>query len=290
MISYGNACDVNESDSLEYLAQDPETKIIGAYIEGVRHGRHFLRLLKQVSKTKPVIIWKAGLTQAGSRAVNSHTGSLGGEQAVWEAVFKQSGAISVRNLEELVDTIVAFLHLPSHTGQRIGVIGGGGGIGAAAADALERVGLAVPVFIPEIQQQLKAVLPPAGNSVRNPVDVGSPMMFPEMLEKVASIVGGCDYIDVLIVTQAVNYLGSHGIGVFQEDSKILVNIKEKFGKPVIVVLPELLTEVEAVGVEEERREIRDYYFKAGIPSYPTLERAARALADLVHYHERIAAL
>jgi len=141
VVSYGNACDINECDLIEYFYQDPQTEIITGYIEGVKDGPRLFRLLQEVCRKKPVILWKGGLTKGGARAVQSHTASLGGEEQVWDAVFRQTGAIRVTGLEELLDTTLAFLHLKPQAGRRVCPIGGGGGIGVAATDSCERMGL-----------------------------------------------------------------------------------------------------------------------------------------------------
>ncbi len=93
VISYGNASDLNESDFLEYLTYDPETKIIAAYIEGVRDGSRFVRVLERAARLKPVIIFKAGTTETGTRAAAAHTSSMGGSRRIWESQLKQAGAI-----------------------------------------------------------------------------------------------------------------------------------------------------------------------------------------------------
>lgn len=294
VVSYGNACDLNEADFMEYLAQDPETRIITAYIEGPRDGRRFMRLVREVSKTKPVIIWKAGLTKAGARAVSSHTGSLSGEEAAWDALFKQSGALRVKSLEELIDTTVAFLHLPPTTGRRVAVFGGGGGISVAAADACEHVGLSVPPFAAEIQEQLRQLLPPAGTSIRNPIDIGAPILPPIIIEKILEIAAGVENIDTIIATQALHYILSGKLsflfdtgGSFVQDSvQAPVKIKRRFGKPLIMVLPIGSDEVEMIDAERGRREIQTTYLNEGIPVYPTLERAARAVANVIGYYEK----
>ncbi|TRZ96802.1 MAG: hypothetical protein D4R82_00400, partial [Dehalococcoidia bacterium] len=175
IISYGNACDLNEVDLLEYLASDPETTVIAAYLEGVKEGRRFFQVAKRLLGKKPLIIWKGGLTESGKVAVNSHTGSLGGEQAVWEAFHKQTGAVMVDDAEEFLDTTAIFSHFPQVAGRRVGVVGGGGAVGVATSDICERVGLKIPTAPPKIQERLRALLPPTGTSLRNPVDVGSPM-------------------------------------------------------------------------------------------------------------------
>ena len=140
VISYGNACDLNEADFLEYLASDPETKVLAAYIEGVKDGKRFLKIAKNLAGQKPLIIWKGGLTQVGKKAVQSHTASLGGEKAVWAAFFKQTGAIPVESIEELLDTTILFSHNPQGAGRRVAVVGGGGAVGVAASDSSKRQG------------------------------------------------------------------------------------------------------------------------------------------------------
>jgi acyl-CoA synthetase (NDP forming) len=111
VISFGNACGLQALDFLEYLAEDTETKIITMYLEGIKNGNEFTRLVRAINRTKPVIVWKGGLTESGSRAVASHTGSLAGEGRVWDAFFAQTGAVRVNSLEEIVDVVMAFQHL-----------------------------------------------------------------------------------------------------------------------------------------------------------------------------------
>lgn len=295
VVSYGNACDINECDLLEYFCQDPETKIISAYLEGVKDGPRFFRLLKDVTRHKPVIIWKGGLTESGSRAVHSHTASLGGEVSTWNALFRQTGAVSANNLEELVDTILAFVHLPPRSGRRICVVGGGGAIGVAAADTCERVGLNVPPFSPGLHAKLAGIVPAAGGSARNPVDVGSPFPPPPMLKEVLETVKNSGEVDALIVDE-LEYTTMRNPEPAVENEpqppapdniRVLVDAgKENANSPVplIVVMP-----VEAIGadvleMEGARRRIRDHFLSAGIPVYLTLESAARALMGFTGYY------
>ena len=294
VVSYGNACDVNECDLLEYLSQDPETKVITGYIEGVKDGLRFFKLLKEVARIKPVILWKGGLTPGGARAVRSHTGSLGGEEVVWQAIFKQSGAVRVNSLDELVDTALAFTHLASHRGRRVGVVGGGGGISVAAADAGERVGLSLPMFPAELQTKLASIAPSVGASVRNPVDMGSPFPAPERLKAVLETLfaeGGLDaviidQIEMAIANPSWRSLEKRPLRNHDELVRVPVEVKKRLGKPLIVVLPIEATGADAVELEGDRRRIGDYYLSEGIPVYLTLERAAKALANLAGYYER----
>ncbi len=298
MISYGNACDVNESDLLEYMAQDDKTQIITMYLEGPREGRRFLRLLGDVSRRKPVLIWKAGLTDAGAKAVHSHTASLAGEEAIWEAVFRQTAARRVDSLEEMADATVAFLNLPLTTGRRLGVIGGGGGISVAAADACDRVGLEIPLLSSEDQQKLRGILPPAGTAFRNPVDIGAPIVPPPVFERVLDVVAAADCVETVVATQAMYHVLAGTLAPAGEDRRAFIRplveapkkTRDRFGKPVVIVLPIGSDEVDKIDAERGRREIRDTYLQQGIPSYPSLERALRAVAHVAQYHEKVAQL
>jgi acyl-CoA synthetase (NDP forming) len=296
VISYGNGCDVNEADLLEYMRDDDETEIVAMYVEGPREGRRFAQLVRDLAPRKPIVIWKAGLTRTGARAVQSHTGSLGGEEAVWGALFKQTAAVPVHSLEELADTVLAFLHLPASTGRRVGVVGGGGGVSVSAADACDRVGLDVPPFDEDVQQKLRQILPAAGTSLRNPVDIGVPLVPPQAFERVLESVASADCVDTIIATQAVFYVLQGAFGpppsererFLQGLIESTVRVRDRFGKPIVIVLPVGGDEVEMVQPEKGRREIRDQYLSMRIPPYPTLERAARAVANVATYYAKAA--
>jgi acyl-CoA synthetase (NDP forming) len=297
MVSYGNGCDVAACDLLEYFFADEKTRIIAGYVEGLEDGSRFLRILKENRGKKPVILWKAGLTATGSRAVRSHTGSLSGSGAIWDAAFKQAGLIQVYSVDELIDTLYAFLYLPSWAGPRVAVMGGGGAISVAASDSLERLGLSVPVFSPKILEKLTPSFPPVGNSLKNPVDLGNPMIPPSMLRKVMEAAGEDDGIDTLMIIQILYYILfylRHWLGMddrplsqfsFQPELlKACQEVREKYGKPIILVMPDITTDTRMVDMEFEWRRERDTYQAAGFPVYKSLDRAARALTHFIAYH------
>jgi acyl-CoA synthetase (NDP forming) len=294
VISYGNGCDLNEAGLLEYMAEDDETKIVTMYVEGPREGRRFAQLVKELAPRKPIIIWKAGLTQSGERAVHSHTASLGGEEAVWDALFKQTAAIPVHSLEELADTVLGLLHLPAATGRRVGVVGGGGGVSVAAADACDRVGLEVPPFDGDVQQKLREILPAAGTGLRNPVDIGVPLVGARTFEGVLESVASADCIDTIIATQAMFHVLAGKFGpppdkrgrFLQGLVGTPARVRDRFGKPIVIVLPVGGDDLGMMEAEKGRREIRDQYLSMGVPSYPTLERAARAVANVATYYAK----
>jgi len=198
-ISYGNACDLNESDFLEYLAADPETKIIGLYIEGVKDGGRFRRALEKAAKEKPIVLLKGGITEGGARAAASHTGSLAGNEAIWGSLCRQLGIIQVYSLEEFADVLVTLRFMSAPGGRRVALIGGGGGSSVLIADEFERKGLEVPPLSQEIRDRIREFTPPAGNILRNPIDYSQNMTEPEKLLKTVRIVSQWKEIDFLIL-------------------------------------------------------------------------------------------
>ena len=289
VVSYGNACDLNETNFIEYLAEDSETRIIALYVEGVKDGQRFLQTVQKVNKRKPVIVWKGGLSEGGGRAVASHTGALGGRKEIWDAFFRQTGAVRVNSLEELIDTVLIFQHFSSSCGRRVAVVGTGGGTGVAAADACERAGLLVPAFNAETLEQLRRLIPPIGASIQNPIDLGNPWTSPPIYRRIIEAVSSDPQIDALIIVMwhlPLFYARRELLWkFFQQIVEVPITISKRQRKPVVMVLCATPTEVEMLEVEGEWRRIKDRYLAAGIPVYPTVERTTKALANFVAYHK-----
>ncbi len=291
VVSYGNACDLNESDFLEYLGADEETKVIAAYIEGVKDGKRFFRLARNLLGKKPVIVWKGGLSQTGARAVSSHTGSLAGEGAVWQAFSRQTGAVLVDDFEGLVDAVLFFRQCRQGIGRRVAVVGGGGAVGVAAGDICERVGLVVPQAPEHIQQKLKELLPPVGTSVRNPFDIGAPVVPPLLFRKTLEVLLAWDEIDAVIIDRIYLYgIGALG-GMPGKDCEgrveVIIELQKNTDKQFVVVTEELSTAAEKLEVETERRSVQEKMFSSGIVFAPSLSRATVALARVCSYYERV---
>ncbi len=169
-VSLGNKADVSEIDLMEAWADDPDTRVILAYVEGVPSGQKFMQVAREVSRKKPILMLKSGVTESGSRAVSSHTGSLAGSEAAYDAAFFQSGILRMNSLQELFDNARAFANQPLLEGDRIAIITNAGGPGILATDMLERKGMHLARFEKETTEALHAVLPEAA-SAHNPVDV-----------------------------------------------------------------------------------------------------------------------
>jgi acyl-CoA synthetase (NDP forming) len=166
----------------------------------------------------------------------------------------------------------------------------------AAADACDRAGLEVPPFDDGVQRKLWETLPTAGTSVRNPVDIGVPLVPPQAFERVLESVASVDGIDTIIATQAMFHVLRGTFGPPPEGRQRFLDglvetparVRDRFGKPIVIVLPVGGDEVGIAEVEEGRRKIRDRYLSMKIPPYPTLERAARAVANVATYYEKTA--
>ena len=175
MISFGNRSDVDEADMIWYAANDPQTKVIGLYVEGFGDGRKFINTAKRVmkEKKKPIIIWKSGRTEAGAKQAASHTGSLGGSNAIIMGVFKQAGIISVDSYQELVGVLKALAWQPPAKGNRVAMTSNGAGPMIGGIDQLERLGLTIGKLSPELLKKMKERFPPTVPIHNgNPADVG----------------------------------------------------------------------------------------------------------------------
>jgi len=282
LISFGNGADLNAIDFLEYLKEDPETRIIALYLEGITDGRRLYHLIAQISPIKPVVFLKGGRTQAGMEMAMSHTGSLAGSEAVWTAAMKQAGAIIVNSLEEMADTLIAFQYLPPLSGSRVAIIsqlgGGAGGAGVLAADVCTNLGLELPAFTGEIKDELKSIVNAPGSILRNPLDLSLVGRNPALLRKVLELLADLPDIDLIMLNERPTFLLALATEAeLQAINDVLVDFHCRRKKPLVVVSPPGgVYEAERVAVETRLTE-------AGIPVYPSFERAARAVANIIVY-------
>ena len=170
-ISYGNAAQVDEVDILHYLMNDPETKVIVMYIEGIKRGKAFIELARQITRIKPVVVLKAGRTEAGASAALSHTASLAGSYEAYEAVFRQFGFTIASDISDLIYFSKIFSTEPAPKGNRVGIITNGGGTGVLTADAIAGYSdFVLGEFSKSTADTLRKEMPPLVN-IRNPLDL-----------------------------------------------------------------------------------------------------------------------
>jgi acyl-CoA synthetase (NDP forming) len=292
IISFGNACGLQVADFLDYLHQDPETHIISIYLEGIKDGQRVTQLIKDINRTKPVIIWKAGLTESGSRAIISHTGSLAGNGLIWDAFFKQTGAIRVNSLEEIIDVVLAFLYLKPPQGKRTLLLGGGGGNSVAFADICGRQDLEIPPLSEKTREGLNTFTRLAGNSTRNPLDLWMVQREVQLYRQVMEIALADPAIDLAIVDRVVG-----GLDLFDDDERpdgdqekglgevndFLIDFAKNnpLGKPLVVSMDLYGSDIYCA---DKAAQLRRKFVTSGVPAYPSLESAARAMSRFINYH------
>jgi acyl-CoA synthetase (NDP forming) len=281
-ISFGNGIDLDASDFLQYLAADPKTTVIGAYLEGTRDSRHLLETMKEIPKIKPLIVWKGGRTEIGAQAAISHTGSLASSAAIWSAMLKQVGALEVHNLEELVDNLLIFQQLPFWQGNNIAIIGGladgGGGISVSASDACIESGLNMPALSKKTKRELINLLGEVGGILRNPIDVSPAQFrgFPTLFRAIESIAGD-PAIELVLIQEDIDILLSYfSKEEVERINDFFIDLRGKQNKPLVLVLPPGSAEPERLNTEQK-------LLKASIPVFPTMERAAKAIAAINKY-------
>ncbi len=285
-VAVGNEADLHFEDFLEYLGQDNETKLIAGYIEGLRKGRDFFRLAKEITRKKPIIVVKVGRTEAAAKAARSHTSAIAGSDAVYDAMFKQAGVIRVDTVEELFDTATALLGQPLPKGNRIGILSSGGGFGCVTSDACARLGLNVAPLSPATIARLSAVLSsrwPHGNPVDTVASgfVTYPCLWP-LIED--------DSLDAVLAVDSIGWsvgdhvaLGPAGSTIssspleekeLQELDNLFDHIK-KYQKPVIP----------ATRVTPKMRNSRVFQKlkEHGITICPSPDRAAKILVNMLRY-------
>ncbi|MFB0563726.1 MAG: CoA-binding protein [Candidatus Lokiarchaeia archaeon] len=287
VFSYGNACDLDSPDFLEYLAEDEKTKVIGMYIEGIKNGARLVKALKKAAEIKPVVVWKGGRSEAGARAAASHTGSLAGSAKIWDTVFKQTGVVQVKDFDELLDTISTFVFCPPTTSENLGLVSISGGSSVSNTDFCVEEGFNVPELSSETKERLRDYVQKMGTSIKNPLDLAGSYNYPGVLENVLEILGEEKKIGSVMFEVQVHYtsfieklveapIGKIIYGGMLEGCK---KIRDKSKKPVLIILPR-------TSYEEALKEVRDLFINASFPVFPSITSASKALHKVIEYYKR----
>ena len=280
VISYGNAVDLNEIDFFEYLAQDAETEIIGAYIEGIKDGKRLFKALAQVTKKKPVIILKGGRTGAGMKAAACHTGALASSKESWDALCQQVGVMQVYSLEEMLDLLVAFLYMRPPKGRRVGIIGGGGGISVLTTDECESAGLIVPTFSDELKQKLKRFSFETGCIMDNPVDSPRAIGDRSMLLETIKAVADSGEVDLVLTHMSLISTPWPALSKVNEDElEAIIDAGRSIDIPIALVL----RNGDIPASSELFFKLHQRCLEAGLAVYPTIGGAALAINRLIQY-------
>jgi acetyl coenzyme A synthetase (ADP forming)-like protein len=260
-VAMGNKADVSEIDLIDFFKEDPDTKVISLYIEGVKNGKQFMETVRAAKQKKPIVVLKPGKTQKGMKAVQSHTHSIAGKDEIFDAVCRQLGVVRARDITELYDysKALGFLHRPA--GNRLLVITSSGGCGIIATDVAEEGGIDIVGVDNELKQKLTAALP-AQCVVSNPLDLTGDTPARRYRESV-DIAAPYDYIDAFLLI-----FGDPIPGAFE----VVKEIQESTDKQIVV------SYLGGGGVETD--EVRKLH-RHGVPVFPTPERAVGALKVLL---------
>ncbi|NLE05271.1 MAG: CoA-binding protein [Crenarchaeota archaeon] len=271
-ISFGNRADVSESEILNYLLHDQETKLIISYFEDIKNGREFLEMAKKVTMKKPIIVIKAGRSNAGARAAASHTGAIAGLDKIYEAAFRQSGVIRAKDMEEFFDMAKALDLQPPAKGKNVAILTGAGGPGVMAVDECELLGLEIPTLSTKTRKIFEN-LKKDGTIVKfaatdNPVDLTGSVT-DKMYEISAELLFQDSKIDGLI------FLGLHHMpGLREEFINGVAKIASKYPKPIVMC---------DIGETEMALYTRSRFDRLCIPAYSSPEDAVRAMKSLITY-------
>ena len=281
-ISIGNQIDLTFNDFLEYFSNDKEVKIIALYLENIKsrtNGQHFINLVRTLTlKEKPVIIWKVGSGTSSREAIISHTGGLSGSQKIWNGVSKQTGALLVKSADELQNLAMTFhniLDLPVN--RNVGVISVGGGASIQVTDILEQYGLILPKVSDETKAKIKHFLPDVNTIVRNPLDLGSSGIDPEVFVKTILSLEQDPNISAIIFAWFLNF--------DEESLKLIKKAYYQMTKPFICVSYKIADDVEYYS---QKLSFKKSLLKLKIPVYESIELMARSLDKYCSFKEFIA--
>jgi acyl-CoA synthetase (NDP forming) len=292
VISYGNAMDLDCPDFLEYLADDPDTKVIALYMEGTKNGRRLKSALAEAARKKPILALKGGVTEHGSRAASSHTGSLAGSPEIWGSIFKQTGVAQVEDFDELLNASLALTYSPFPAGKGTTIITNSGGFSVLETDVCVKAGLEVPQFQKETLAELRKIVPVAGTSISNPLDAW-PIFYNlsgtsgNLADIIKTIAHDKNIHSLILHFDEINYLkhvlGEAFEGHLNELVELLVNgckyARDEIGKPVMICIS-----LEAYTEDEEDRRyhlmVKKAFEDERFPVFPTLRDTIKALFNL----------
>ena len=262
-VSLGNKTDISEIDMLIALGEDKNTKVILGYLEGIENGPAFIQVAQEVSKKKPIVIIKAGVTSAGAKAVSSHTGSLAGSESAYQAAFKQSGVIRAKTVNELFNYALAFVKQPLPKGPRVAILTNSGGPGIIAADACDQSALQLVRLNSETAEKLRSFLPPVASFV-NPIDIIGDAHF-DRYDQALKVLLGASNVDAVIVI-----LTPTATIEIKETAKVVVKHAQKTNKPILCSF---------MGKMQVEKGVK-YLKKHGIPNYLCPEDAVMVLEKM----------
>ena len=282
VVSFGNACDLQAHDFLNYLVADESTQVLGAYLEGIKDGQAFLEAAARATRKKPLVIWKGGQTEGGSRATLSHTAAIAGSQKIWDGLCQQTGIISADSIDEMIFTLQALQLMPLPQSPNVAILGGAGGGSVTMTDAAEKEGLKVPRLTQKTIRKLEEFIPLQGSSVKNPLDILPAISTGNNIVRVLELLRAEENIDALIFNMRPGRIYEmFGRKVLNKYVGIALEAIKVFEKPCYMVLER----EDDLNREALRKEIEELLNDRGIVAFPGVSLAARIMNRLKKYSD-----
>lgn len=286
-VSVGNGSVLDALDFLEAFGHDPAISAIGIYLESVNDGRRLIETARAAGTQKPVVLLKGGQSSAGARTALSHTGAMAGDHRLWQAVARQTNMIQVASMDEWVDTLMALINVAKPQTDGLFIIGGGGGSSVVYSDICIRQGLRVPTLGAEMMQYLREITPVAGSIAGNPLDLWLTFSDPAFLVNVIDQAEKDPSVGMILADRLIGRAAYHMPDEPDPTPATIARLEKRQGKKPVVFV------VDSEGGDPELAaqgaSIRAAYGQAGYAAYPSIERAARALARVCNYYRKRAA-
>lgn len=287
VFSFGNQVDITPQELLDYLREDKETGVIGAYIEGAKNGKQILDSMRDAASIKPVVVLKGGRSSEGSRAAASHTGALAGNREIWKAVFRQANVVTVDTLEDMVATLSVFSLSPRPRSRNVGLVAISGGTSVVYTDLLIEEGLKVPKTSDETIKKLDPLIRDVGTGLGNPIDLAADYYQDQTTSEVIQIVGEEPLFDSIIIEADVHNM--HQVASIMNAQDILIDywkimaeagrkVMETQKKPVLIAIPE-------VAYPQPRADAWNVFVEHGLPVFRNISEAIGALSRVCDYYE-----
>ena len=291
VVSLGNQLDISINEIVEFMGKDEAVQVIGLYVEGIRDGRRFLELAREITPRKPIVVWKGGTTEDGKQAVLSHTGAMAGDEEVFTAAMRQAGVLLVDNMH-LMLRLLRLLQPPfSLPGGRLAIFSPGGGNTVNVSDLFSaQPTLSLPRLLPETMEKLRGMLPRENVDVKNPVDPGATGFL--VMDKLIKAVGEEDRIDAMVVLLTADYLSN----IKKEEDRLLAletissaisKLTRSIGKPIYILMRK----------ERHNHEDIDRYYRMMVNKFiekdvpwvdGSFKNAAEVFGQLAEYAQHVA--
>lgn len=295
LVSVGNSADVGPNDLLEFYLADPETRVVGLYLEDIKDGRRFFDILSAAKGAKPVVLLRGGRSEQGQRAAASHTGAMASDERVWQAAARQLGVVHAETLDEYMDILLAFQMLTPRAGkptENVVLFGNGGGISVMATDIFSSVGLSVPAFTDATRKPLEDLNLPPGTSIDNPIDTPRSTLRVEgagVVEKILEAIYASGSADALVMhLNIASFVGSadQRFNILENLIQTALEVQSRMEAHVHFAL--VLRSDGSVQADERKRADRAQALALGIPVFDEIPESARALAGVSRYERFLA--